>query len=624
MALIKLKFRPGVNRDQTNYTGEGGWYEMDKVRFYSEYPQKLGGWFRYTFNLAIGLTRNIFNWITSYQDNLLAIGTSKKLYVEAGGNLVDITPIRAIFDTPDTDNCFATTDESKEILVTLAGHGANEGDYVTISGASAVGGVPDTDINKEFSIFDVTSTTFKILVDTEATSSTTGGGTSITMEFQISVGFNEKTAGYGWGTDGWGRSAWGSGSEVPVLFEARDWFYDNFDNDLVCNIRNGAIYYWARGNNVTPNFTTRAILLSDLSGASNVPDQAMQILISQNDKHLLALGCTPFGGGPYDPLLIRWSDQDSPENWTPSSTNSAGFLRVSRGSRIIRGLPTRQETMIWTDSNLYSLKFLGTTDVFGVEEYADNISIASSRAVATASNVTYWMGIDKFYAYTGRVETLPCTIRNYVFNDINFQRIYNVVCGTNDTFNEVWWFYPSALSSRNDRYVVFNYVEKVWYYGNLERTAWLDSQLREYPQGIYFDNNTGLSTIYDHERGVNADTEPMHAFIRSNDFDIEDGDKYVLTKRIIPDIGFDGSDRDVNQSPAVTMEIMPRNFPGSAYHGTADDSQSVISSVVDQFTDQVFIRARARQMALKVSSDALGVQWQVGSPRLDGREDGKR
>jgi len=597
---------------------------MEKVRFYSEYPQKLGGWLRYTFNLAIGITRQVFNWVTSYQDNLLAIGTSKKLYLEAGGNLFDITPIRATFDTPDTDNCFETTDESKEILVTLIGHGAEEGDYVTISGATAVGGVPDTDINKEFTIFDVTSTTFKILVDTEATSSTTGGGTSITMEFQISVGFNERTAGYGWGTDGWSRSAWGSGSQVPIFFEARDWFYDNFDNDLVCNIRNGAIYYWARGNNVTPDFTTRAILLSDLSGASNVPDQAMQTLISQNDKHLLALGCTPLGGGDYDPLLIRWSDQDSPENWTPSPTNSAGFLRVSRGSRIVKGLPTRQEILIWTDSNLYTLKFLGTTDVFGVEEYADNISIASSRAVATASNVTYWMGTDKFYAYTGRVETLPCTIRNYVFNDINFQRIYNVVCGTNDTFNEVWWFYPSASSSRNDRYVVFNYVEKVWYYGSLERTAWLDSPLREYPQGIYFDNNTGLSTMYDHERGVNADTHPMYSFIRSNDFDIEDGDKYVLTKRIIPDIGFDGSDRDVNGNPAVTMEIMPRNFPGSAYHGTSSDTQPVISSVVDQFTDQVFIRARARQMALKVSSDALGVHWQIGSPRLDGREDGKR
>jgi hypothetical protein len=624
MALIKLKFKPGVNRDQTNYTGEGGWYDMDKVRFYSEYPQKIGGWLRYTFDLAIGISRQVFNWITSYQDNLLSIGTSKKLYLEAGGNLFDITPIRATFSTPDTDDCLATTDESKEILITLIGHNADEGDYITISGATSVGGIPDTDINKEFSIFDVTSTTFKILVDTEATSTTTGGGNLITIDFQISVGLNENTEGYGWGTDGWGRGEWGSGSSVPIYLESRDWFYDNFDNDLVCNIRDGAIYYWARGTNPNPNFTSRAVLLSSLFGASDVPDVAMQVLISQNDKHLLALACTPFGGGNADPLLIRWADQDTPENWTPSSTNSAGFLRLSRGSKIVRGLPTRQEILIWTDSNLYSLKFLGTTDVFGVEEYADNISIASPRAVTTASNVTYWMGLDKFYAYTGRVETLPCTIRNYVFGDINYNRMYNIVSGTNEAFNEVWWFYPSEDSVRNNRYVIYNHVERVWYYGNIERTAWNDSPLRQHPQAIYFDSETGLSTIYDHERGVNDDTSPMESFIRSNDFDLEDGDKFILTKRIITDIGFNGSVRFENASPKVTMEIMPRNFPGSAYHGSSDDAKNVISTTVDEFTNQVFIRARARQMALKVSSNEIGVNWQFGSPRLDGREDGKR
>jgi len=355
-----------------------------------------------------------------------------------------------------------------------------------------------------------------------------------------------------------------------------------------------------------------------------VPDIAMQVLVSQNDKHLLALGCTPYGGGAQDPLLIRWADQDTPENWTPSPTNSAGFLRVSRGSKIIRGLPTRQEILVWTDSHLYTLQFTGTTDVFNLQEYADNISIASPRAVASASNVTYWMGLDKFYAYTGRVETLPCTLRNHVFNDLNYSQLAGIVSGTNEAFNEVWWFYPSKLSTRNDRYVVYNHVEKIWYYGTLDRTAWLDSPLRQYPQGVQYDVTTGLSTLYDHERGVNADTSAMTAYIRSNDFDLEEGDKFILTKRIIPDIGFDGSDRDENASPTVTMEVMPRNFPGSAYHGDASDAQNVISTQVDEFTDQVFIRARARQMALKISSDALGVQWQLGSPRLDGREDGRR
>jgi hypothetical protein len=624
MPLSKIQFKPGINRDQTNYTNEGGWYECDKVRFFSGFPQKLGGWFRYSFNPVIGVCSQMWNWITSYRDNLLGVGTSKKLYVEAGGSFFDITPIRATFITPATDNCFTTTDTSNEVLVTISGHGGISGDYVTFSGAAAVGGISGTALNQEFVIFDATSNTFKILVGATATSSTTGGGAAITAAFQIETGFDELTAGYGWSTGTWGRDTWGSGSSVPVFFEQRSWWMDNFDNDLIANIRNGAIYYWARGTSLSPDFSTRAVLLSSLGGASDVPDEAMQVMVSQNDRHLLCFGATPFGGGAFDPMLIRWANQDDPVNWTPSPVNSAGFLRVSRGSQIVRALPTRQEILVWTDSNLYSLQFLGTTDVFGLQEYADNISIISPRAVTSASNVTYWMGKDKFYAYTGRVDTLPCTVRNHVFNDFNFNQALSVVSGTNEAFNEVWWYYPSSLSVVNNRYVVYNHLEKLWYYGELSRSAWLDTPLREYPQAMHFNSTTGISTLFDHERGVNDDEVAMISYIESSDTDLEDGNNFILTKRIIPDISFNGSDLDQNATPTIKMEVRPRNFPGSAYHGDAADTQPVVSSQVDRFTDQVFIRARARQIALKISSDELGVQWQLGTPRLDGRMDGKR
>jgi hypothetical protein len=356
--------------------------------------------------------------------------------------------------------------------------------------------------------------------------------------------------------------------------------------------------------------------LSSLAGASDVPGQTMQILVSQNDKHLLAFGTTPYGGGSFDPLLIRWANQDEPTNWTPTPTNSAGFLRVSRGSRIIRALPTRQEILVWTDTHLYSLQFTGTTDVFQLQEYADNISIISSRACISANNVTYWMGLDKFYIYAGRVETLPCTLRNYIFQDINLNQVDQIIAGTNEGWNEIWWFYPSANSQINDRYVIYNYLEKIWYYGNIQRTAWLDSPLRPYPQAV------GGYFLYNHEEGTNDDTSPMTAFIQTNDADIQDGDQLMLIKRIIPDVDFSGS---TAATPRVMMTMRPRNFPGANYITTNEPDVDRSTTVpVEQYTEQVFIRARARQMGFKIQSDELNVQWQLGAPRLDVRPDGRR
>jgi hypothetical protein len=615
MPLQKLQFKPGVNRDQTNYTNEGGWFECNKIRFRSGYPQKVGGWLRYgTFTLK-GICRQMFNWITSFSDNLLALGTSKKVYLEGGGFLTDITPIRVTFTTTATDNCFDTISGSTLVNVNIVGHGATAGSFVTFSGVvGPIGGIPQAQFNAEFEITSVTDAdNFKITLTTAATSSTTGGGTTIVAAFQINIGNDIAAIGYGWGAGSWGRLGWGDGALTPVVDIQRDWFFNNFDNDLAMNIRNGAIYYWTYDS----TFATRATLLSATTiggiAPADVPSEATQILVSQNDKHLLCFGATPYGGGQFDPLLIRWSTQDQPNVWTPLVTNSAGFLRVSRGSQIVCAVATRQEILVYTEGTLSSLQFLGTTDVFGLQELSDNISILSPRCVATVNNTAYWMGHDKFYAYGGRVETLPCTLRNHVFTNLNYEQADQIITGTNEGWNEIWWFYPTANSDINDAYVIYNHLEKIWYYGTIGRTAWSDSSLREYPQAV------GAYYIYDHERGTNDDTTAMTSFISSSDFDLGDGEQFILSKRIIPDINFTGS---TAATPEVTMYIKPRNFPGNAYSNT--DSAAVIETSVDIYTEQIFMRARARQMAIQVESSNLGVQWQLGSPRLDGRPDGKR
>ena len=621
----KIQLKPGINRDQTNYSGEGGWWQCNKIRFRSGYPEKVGGWLRTSVSTFIGVSRQMWNWVTSYADNILAVGTNVKLYLEIAGVFYDITPIRATFGTAVTDNCFDTTNGSKVVNVNIVAHGAQTGDYVTFSGvAGVVGGITAAELNANFLVTVVGSDDFTITVTTAATSSTTGGGTTIVAAFEISPGNAIDVYGYGWGAGTWGRGTWGSGTLTPVYVPQRDWWFDNLDNDLIATINGGAIYYWERDTGTDPDVATHAVLLSSLGGANAVPAIAMQTLVSQQDRHVLAFGCTPFGGGDPDPLLIRWSNQNDPVEWEPLVTNTAGFIRVSRGSEIVRALPSRQEILVFTNSNLYTLQFLGTSDVFGLQEYADNISIISARAVTSANNVTYWMGQDKFYAYSGRVETLPCTLRNHVFQNLNYNQAPQIVCGTNEGFHEVWWFYPSADSNINDSYVIYNYLEQIWYYGTIERTAWNDSPLRTYPQAAEYDTDLGISYLYNHENGVDDGVVGMEAYIQSNDIDIDDGDKFMLTKRIIPDVNFNGSDRTANPTPTAVLTILPRSFPGAPYTEEASDAQQVISTAVDEYTNQVFIRARARQMALKISSTDIGVKWQIGSPRVDARPSGRR
>jgi hypothetical protein len=635
MPFIPLKFKPGINRDQTNYSNEGGWFEGDKIRFLSGFPQKIGGWLKQTPNTFLGTCRQLFNYVTSFTDNFLVVGTNLKLYIEAGGYFYDITPLQ---ETTAAGNVtFTATNGSSTVTVLDTSNPAVAGNYVQFTGAVSLGGnvtAAILNVDTGFEIVTVVnSNAYTIEVPVTANASDAGNGGSATIgKYQIDVGTPGGTFGYGWGTDPWGRLEWGLGGTTPVALDGRDWWYDNLDNDLIANIRDGAIYYWERGDSTNPGtaLATNAILLSEYADNAGfdpdaVPTKAMQVLVSQNDQHVVCFGSVPYGStnvDDFDPLLIRWSDQDNPGQWTPAPTNSAGDIRVSRGSRIVRALPTRQEILVWTESHLYSFQFLGTTDVFGLQELADNTSIISARACSSVNNVTYWMGKEKFYAYSGRVETLPCTLRQFIYQDINYNQVDTIISGTNEGWNEVWWMYPSASSAYPNRYVIYNYLERIWYYGNIDRTAWLDSALREYPMSVNTPSGTKTGVLYNQEDGFDEDGAPMISYIQSSDFDLGDGEQFMLSRRIIPDINFSNSTAN---NPEVTLQVRARNFPGSGFQSTGTtDSKPVIETSVDAYTDQVFIRARARQLALKITSEDLGVNWQLGVPRLDARVDGKR
>ena len=639
MPFIKLQFRPGLNRDQTDYSNEGGWYECDKVRFNSGSPTKIGGWVKATPTAFVGVCRQMWNWVTSYSDNFLALGTNERVYIEAAGVYYDITPYD---EALAGSNTFAVVNGVALVTVTTTAtlpSWLDTGETVLIAGFTvALGGIPITELNGDRTVTVLGANSFTFATTTAATSTTSVSSAIYTVQTEIEPGNAIVTGGYGWGVGTWGRDTWGLGTTTPVNLPQRDWWFDNFDNDLVMNIRNGAGYWWYRLATSDPatSLAAHAITLQAYATAEGgdpnaVPVKIMQLLVSQQDRHLLALGAVPFGStsaADFDPLLIRWADQDSPGDWTPTQTNTAGDLRVSRGSRIVRGLPTRQEVLVWTDTHLYTLQFLGTTDVFGLQEYADNISIISPRSVVSASNTVYWMGQDKFYAYTGRVETLDCTLTLHVFNNINYTQADQVVSGTNEQWNEIWWFYPTADSNYNNAYVIYNHLEKLWYYGTIDRTAWLDTPLRANPQAantsITSTNNTittGSGFLYSHEDGTDDDTLPIDAYIQSSDFDIGDGDNFMLTRRMIPDVSFDGSSA---ATPEATLTIRPRNFPGSTFSADPTDTQRVIETSVGVYTNQVFMRARARQMAFKIRSENLGVQWQLGAARLDVRQDGSR
>jgi hypothetical protein len=723
MPLSKLVFKPGVNRDQTDYASEGGWYEMDKVRFRSGFPEKIGGWIVTNINPYVGIARSIFTWTTTDSSKLIGIGTNEKMYVAAGTNVNDITPIRVTFTSstvPSSSNCFATTSGSRLVEILNITNGASDGDWVTFSGVTtAVGGVPASELNGEYQLTEI-SGSFYITVATTATSTATStGNTNITAAFQVGIGYPIVTAGYGWGAGVWSRGTWGSGSTTPIYFPARLQFQDNFNNDLLFNYNNGDIYYWA----YEPALNTRAVTLASVPGAIAVPQQ-VGISMFTSSGHYAAFACTNYlettvtgqtissmtrGGtgnltatvttssahglqsgawitvsgttptqfngtyqityidathfsytmasapagnaspvgtyvynnynGDYDPLLIRWANVDAdigpePEVWQPTITNSAGFLRIQSGSRIVSALNSRQETLIWTDTSITSMQFLGTAEVFGLQELSHNISIAGPNVTVGINNVVYWMGRDKFYTYSGRVDTLPCTLRQYIFTDINQSQGQIFFSGTNNQFNEIVWFYCSSGSETINRYVIYNYSENIWYYGQLSRTAWIDSGDFDKPLAL----NDGW--IHRHEDGTDngqplgAPSLPITAYIKSADVDIDDGDKFMLIRRVIPDVNFTNSQTTDPVTgdaliPQAYITVGVRNFPGAVTSTTNAEGQATIKDIVttatiNQYTNQVFIRARGRQLNFSIASDTLGTQWQLGMPRIDARPDGLR
>jgi hypothetical protein len=727
MPLSKLKFNPGINRDRTDLAAMGGWYDGNMIRFRDGYPEKLGGWQAETFTPYIGDATKLFVYSIDTGAEIAGLATTKKIYIRAGTTLFDITPIRVTYTTsttPSTDNCFTTNTTAGtegQVLVTITGHGAETGDFVTFSGSVAVGGITAVQLDKEFEVTVIGANTFTIQTAGTATSAATGGGTSIVAAFQINIGADASIAGYGWSAGTWSRGVWGGASVTPAIVNVRLVFMDHFNNDLIFNLNDeGPIYYWT----YNATFSNRAVLLSSLPGAIAVPTGTEKTLFAPSG-HLLALGATEYSEtstagvtiaglvsvgttatattatahglstndwvylygqtptaysgtyqitvastttftytlpasagtvtavgayqaidyttGDYDPMLIRFADVNAdigpkPEVWRPELANSAGFLFIKEGSRIITGTNVRQETLIWTDTSLSTLQFLGTAEVFGLQLLSSDTNIMGANAYASVNNNVYWMGTDSFFIYDGRVNVLKCPLLRYVFEDINREQAQLVYGGTNKEFNEVIWFYCSGgvtPSTSIDRYVIYNYRDDLWYYGQLNRTTWVDAGVNTFPLA------TSGGYIYSHENGPN-DGQPLGAeplaissYIESAFMDIADGEFYMLTKRVIPDVDFTASQTTnpvtgATLVPAVDMSVAVTKFPGAETQttdvagATLTRGVTTATGTIDQYTNQVFIRARGRQMNFKISSNTVGTQWQLGDSRVDAKPAGMR
>ena len=615
MPLKKLVLKPGVNRENTVYTSEGGWYDCDKVRFRQGTPEKIGGWTRLSEATFLGIARSLFSWVTLGGSKYLGIGTNLKFYIESGGAYYDVTPERA---TVTLTNPFTTVSGSSTVTVADANGGYIDGDFVTFSGGAAVGGIT---VVGEFQISRNTSlNTYTIEFTSAASSSATGGGT-VTAKYQINTGPETSEPLVGWGASTWGDGVWGTGGTSTDSF--RTWSQANFGEDLVFGPRTGPAFFWDQSED---GLTTRAVLLSGISG-STAPIIQNHILVSDINRFVFFLGTNALGTTTIDPMLIRWSDQESALNWTPTSTNQAGDLRLSRGSEIVTGIQARQEVLIWTDTALYTMKYVGAPVVWGAQLVGDNLSIASRNSAIYVNGVSYWMGVGNFYKYDGRVQTLRCDLKKYIFNDLNTEQYAQVFTGLNESFGEIWWFYCSGSSTSVDKYVIYNYDQDIWYFGTLARTAWVDSGVRDFPIASTYTNN-----LVNHEDGLDnnegSSVVAIDSYISSAQFDLEDGHQFVFVHKMLPDMSFDGSTAD---SPSVEMSLLPLQSAGSGFNNPLSEGGVNAASVtrtasvpVEVFTDQINVRVRGRQMAIKVQSTDTGVAWQLGSPRIDMRPDGRR
>ena len=628
MPLQKILFKPGVNRENTRYTNEGGWYESDKVRFRQGTPEKIGGWTRFATATFLGVCRSLWNWITLAGFSLIGVGTNLKFYINKGGAYFDITPLRA--SSTINNNPFAATLGSATITVTDTAHGGITGDFVTFSGAVGLGGnITATVLNAEYQITVLTANTYTFTATATAiaadVSGSPGGGAAVVAAYQLNIGPETQQALVGWGAGTWGSGTWGYGTaSTNILSPLRSWNQDNFGQDLIYGPRGGGVYYW----NATTGVDVRGVNLTTL-GDANTPLYQNFLIISDASRFVIIFGTNdPYATNPteLDPMLIRWSDQENPFVWIPAATNQAGSIRLSHGSQIVTAIQTRQEIVTFTDASVYSLQYLGPPYVWGTQLLGDNISIISSSSVALASGIVYWMGVDKFYVYDGRVQTLNCDLRRYVFSDINQDQSEQVFAGTNEGFNEVWWFYCSADSNTVDKYVVFNYLEKVWYYGTMARTAWLDSGVLDFPIAATYVNN-----IVNHEVGTDDNmtsvTAAIDAYISSSEFDIGDGHNFGYVWRVLPDLTFADSTTDPSGAqPKVTLTLYPmlNSGSGAGTPGVMTINKIAEYNITEEFTGIVYTRVRGRQMIFKLGSNQIGTNWQLGAPRIDVRPDGRR
>jgi hypothetical protein len=620
MPFTKLQFRPGINREVTSHTNEGGWQDCDKIRFRSGFPETIGGWERLTDGAFLGVCRNLHTWVTLSNESYVSVGTHLKHYLVRGTSLFDITPIRDT--TAAGDVTFSVTTGSTTLTVSDTGHGALLNDFVTFSGAVSLGGVVTaTVLNAEHQITRIVDAdSYEIELSVAANASDTGnGGASVVGTYQISVGLESAAFGDGWGADPWAAGGWGSAADTSVAgAQLRLWSADNYGEDLFFCIRNGGVFYW----DASTGTAARGVALEDLVGANRAPTIARVVMTSDRDRHALAFGCDDeFSSGTQDPLLIRFSDQEDITDWETRADNTAGSLRVSSGSGIITAVKTRQQVLVFTDVSLHAMQYVGAPFTFGLTEISANITIAGPQSAVAVNDSVFWMGEGDFYIYDGRVRKLPCTVREYVFSRLDIAQAQKVTAAHNAEHSEVWWFYQSTDGIDNDSYVVYNYEQNIWYYGTLERTAWQQRGIFGFSIAAAPDGY-----LYYHEVGINdGSTNPssaIHAYIESSPIDMGEGDKYMFASHIIPDITF----RNSTGTPSVTMTIKARDWPGDGFLAKEEDNPVTRTATlpVEKFTRDIDIRLRGRSMSLRVESNERNTAWRLGTPRIDVRSDGRR
>ena len=618
MALSKIKFAPGVNKEGTEYSADAGWFDADKIRFRQGRVEKIGGWEKYTDQSFLGVCRSLHNWSSLESINYLGVGTNLKFYVAEGAGYNDITPLRLTAGAGDAT--FAATDGSSTITVTENGHGAVVNDFVTFSSAASLGGlVTAAVLNQEYQIASVpTTNTFTITAkDTSGTevvanSSDTGsGGSSTVAAYQINTGLNTFVQGTGYGAGTWSSGAWGSSSSISAAGQLRLFSQDNFGEDLVFNARGGGIYYWDESSGTG----ARAIEIGSLAGASNTPTIALQVLVSDIDQHVIAFGSNPIGSSAIDPLLVRFSDQENAADWTPTATNTAGGVRINSGSEIIGAIQTRQEIIIFTDVSLHSMRFTGAPFTFQFSTLSTDISMISPNAAVNARGSVYFMDSGGFYVYNGSVQPLPCSVKEHVFTNLNKGQAFKVFAAENNDFSEVTWFYPVGESDTEiTNYVSYNYAENLWSVGTLDRGAWIGYSKNSNP--IASSVNTGVTDanyLYNHETGFDDDGQAMTAFVESGDLEIGEGERFMMISRIIPDFSFRGATSDAS----VDFTIKGSNFP-------LETPTTQATATVTSSTQQSHIRTRARHAVVRIESSGSGYGWRLGDLRFDMRQDGRR